>query len=1039
MGLKKLVRRLPPIARRDAQLQELKRENRRLRGKLTGRREEAPEQRATQVAAPSPAELVRRSGLFDDEWYREQVPDAPDPLEHYLTVGYREGRTPHPCFDGTWYVQQAREVDEAPLLHYLRSGARARISPHPAFDAVQYAKRHPGSVRHPGGPLAHFLAGHEPPVAAVSSVPELRSPTAFVAACRDASRSLLASRGYAHLPRESGTFDADAERAFKEQLRAVELGDPPLVSVVIPTKDRAGQLPAAVRSVLEQTYERWELLVVDDGSTDDTAEVLQPFLTDPRVHLLTHDENLGVAAACNTGLAAASGTYVAYLGSDNTWEPDFLDLMVRFVTRDGHRVAYAMSALEERGGQERRRYRGMPYSREALWERNYIDHIVVLHERSLIEEVGGYDETLRRNVDWDLLARFADVTDFGFAPVIVTRYDLWETGTGRITTDESASYFFQVRQKHLVDWPAARSRDREDGLVSAVVVANTDAPSTLATVRRLLRSADGAVEVVVVDSRLGVEDATLLQVTLHPESRARVVRLSQELPIELARNAGACEARGSVLVFLPDRAWTEDGWDTPLAAALGDFSAVQPLVLTRSGTVWSAGAFRTRTGAGARLFVGLPGDVPEVRGTRSTPGVTPLAVAVRTEDFLAVEGFDPRLVQDHVGPDLSVRLARATGRPSALVGDSVVALTSSDLPATRTTRRVSATDNENRLAATWDAAPEPEMGGYSLSGFHRDEAGLRAVLGRAASDRRLRWSIKIGAPDVPRRARWGDWHFAVALRDSLERLGHVVTIDCRDSWYRDTAHLDDVTLVLRGRGRYVPNPAHVNLVWVISHPDEVSLAELRQYDAVFGASPRWCVRVSDALPEPAVPLLQCTDHRRFVPGPSDPDQAHEVLAVANARGVRPAVAAALDGGIVPSVYGFGWKGLLPRGAWKGDNVPNADLPVVYRSAGVVLNDHWDDMRREGLLSNRLFDLAACEARVVSDHLPEISAVFGDAIPTYREPGELPAVVRATLADTPEQQQRRRELGELVRREHTFDARARTLSDRVAHLRMEQPA
>src|SRR5690625_5520491 len=98
------------------------------------------------------------------------------------------------------------------------------------------------------------------------------------------------------------------------------------------------------------------------------------------------------------------------------------------------------------------------------------------------------------------------------------------------------------------------------------------------------------------------------------------------------------------------------------------------------------------------------------------------------------------------------------------------------------------------------------------------------------------------------------------------------------------------------------------------------------------------------------------------------------------------------------------------------------------------------MRRDGLLSNRLFDLAACEARMVSDHLPEIPEVFGDAVPTYQDPAELPDLVRAVLADTPERQEARRRLGELVRREHTFDARAQEISERVTALvRQEQPA
>lgn len=1047
MRLKSLVRRIPPIARRDAQLKKLKQQARTLEREVSRLGGQAPK-----VGNPAPddvdygtvaaqAELVRASGLFDDAWYREQVPAAADPLVDYLTDGYRQSRSPHPGFDAEWYVEQPQTPDvlQGPaLVHYLRAGAANRVSPHPGFRADHYAKAHRESLRHPGGPLGHFLAGHEAPPSAVPDLPDLTSPSVFLEAARATARSLLETRGYEHLTRESGRFDDEAERSFKASLPPLSTTDQPLVSVILPTKDRAGVLPVSVQSVLDQTYERWELVIVDDGSSDGTAEVLAPYLRDPRVRLVSHETNRGVAAARNTGLAAATGDYVAFLDSDNTWEPDFLEVMVRFVRSGNHRIAYAMSALEEQGGKNRRRFRGMPYSREALLERNYIDCIVILHERSMLTEAGGFDESLRRNVDWDYLIRLAGIADFAFAPFIATRYDLWETGTDRITTDELASYRYLIRQRSLVDWDAARATERDPGLTSAVVVANEDLKTIVTTVRRLLRAAEGDVQVVVVDSRLEPADATRLQLTFWTDSRVRVTRLSQELPMEVARNVGACATDGAVLVFLPEALWPEPAWDAALPGALTEFSAVQPLVLDRPGTVWSAGALRTREGGAVPMLAGLAGDAPELRQTRAVPGVTPLAVAVRAIDFLAVEGFDPLFVQDHVGPDLAVRLSQQTGRPSGLVGQSVVALTADELPRTRASRWVSTADNEHRLAQRWDTAPAVDLAGYDVAGFSRDgDERLRALLAHARADRPLRWAIKIGAPDVPRRARWGDWHFAVALRDSLERLGHEVTIDCRDAWYRPTAHLDDVALVLRGRGPYRVNPAHVNLMWVISHPDEVTTSELLEYDAVFGASPRWCERVSRRLPRPALPLLQCTDHRRFMPGPPDPERVHEVLAVANARGPRPAVAAALDGGIVPAVYGYRWQGLLPAGAWQGENVPNDELPGVYRAAGVVLNDHWEDMRRDGLLSNRLFDLAACEARMVSDHLPEIAAVFGDAIPTYEDPAELPALVRDVLADSPERQQARRELGELVRREHTFDARARQISARVAELRKEQ--
>jgi hypothetical protein len=332
--------------------------------------------------------------------------------------------------------------------------------------------------------------------------------------------------------------------------------------------------------------------------------------------------------------------------------------------------------------------------------------------------------------------------------------------------------------------------------------------------------------------------------------------------------------------------------------------------------------------------------------------------------------------------------------------------------------------------------------GYAVVGFQRHsntQLDPMPLLVRARPERPLRWAIKIGAPTVERRTNWGDWHFALALRDSLERLGHEVTIDCYDEWYRPTAYLDDVVLVLRGVSIYEVNPGHTNVSWVISHPERVSAAEMLDYDAVFGASRRWCERISPKLREPAEVLLQCTDHRRFFPVAPDRRRAHAVLAVANARGAkpfvaRPAVAAALEVGIVPSVYGVRWDGLLPEGAWKGEYLPNDQLPAVYAAAGVVLNDHWDDMRDEGLLSNRLFDLTACNARVISDDLPEIRNVFGDAVLTYTTPQEIPDLVTLHLEETPERCAAREQLGRHVREAHTFDARAATLSERVLQTR-----
>lgn len=99
----------------------------------------------------------------------------------------------------------------------------------------------------------------------------------------------------------------------------------PLVSVIIPTYNRAGQLEHALRSVLAQTYPHWQLLVVDDGSTDDTRARVAAFGQTHGVAIEYHYQaNQRQAAARNTGLRHSRGAYVASLDSDDTWQPDFL-------------------------------------------------------------------------------------------------------------------------------------------------------------------------------------------------------------------------------------------------------------------------------------------------------------------------------------------------------------------------------------------------------------------------------------------------------------------------------------------------------------------------------------------------------------------------------------------------------------------------------------------------------------------------------------------------------------------------------------------
>ncbi|MDT0232457.1 glycosyltransferase [Curtobacterium sp. BRB10] len=292
----------------------------------------------------------------------------------------------------------------------------------------------------------------------------------------------------------------------------------------------------------------------------------------------------------------------------------------------------------------------------------------------------------------------------------------------------------------------------------------------------------------------------------------------------------------------------------------------------------------------------------------------------------------------------------------------------------------------------------------------------------------LTWSLKIAAPVGPEGDGWGDVHFAAELAGALERLGQRVRIDRRDAHVRDDDASDDVTLVIRGLDRVPPNPASVNLLWVISHPDDVTDTELRSFDAAFAAGPVWAAAAAARAGVPVRTLLQATDPSVFHPrarSATSPD-ADRVVFVGSTRGAaRPVVSDAVALRADLRVHGPGWGALVPAESLGEASLSRAEVATAYASARVVLNDHWPDMAAGGFVSNRVFDVLASGGVVVTDPVAGLSDVLD--VPTLEVAGS-----RDELADLLDPAHawpaaaERAAVAERIAVEHSFDARAAEL-------------
>ena len=298
---------------------------------------------------------------------------------------------------------------------------------------------------------------------------------------------------------------------------------------------------------------------------------------------------------------------------------------------------------------------------------------------------------------------------------------------------------------------------------------------------------------------------------------------------------------------------------------------------------------------------------------------------------------------------------------------------------------------------------------------------------RLRDPQNLHWAIKTSVPAGPSGQGWGDLYFANEIAASLTKLGHTARVDFRNDVIHPDSANDDVVLVLRGVERIRPQAGAINLLWIISHPSRISGHEVKAFDSVFAASNSWAKQATNRFGREVHSLLQATNPEKFNPTVAQPDTGEEILFLGNTRNeYRQIIRDCIEAGISPSIYGKDWDLFVSKELIKGSFVPNDDIAGMYRSAGVVLNDHWADMAIQGFLSNRLFDAVASGGRVVSDDVADINEVFGEAVAVYRTPSELAELCSKANRNIWGSQDEISNRANQIGIEHSFDQRAKAL-------------
>lgn len=327
-------------------------------------------------------DIIKKSGVFDASWYLTEYPDVAatdlDPLHHYLWLGARLGRRPSATFDPQAYLEANEDVKRAgvdPLLHYAKNGKKE---------------------------------GRPKQKADVSTLTNTSSDVTVNVRCQ---RQLYRHRDW---------WDADNERDFLADLAKFDENETSQkVSIVMPTRNREDTIGKAINSILKQTHENFELIIIDDGSEDRTSEIVQGF-SDQRIRYYINSAPQGVSSARNEGLAHCTGDWIFFLDSDNVWYPLMISTMLAATKKYKCDVAYCGMEIVTDDVQAKPRFLFDEFDMQSCISGNYIDLNCFSISKAFLDF--RFDTTLKRLVDWDYILRISAHSPPRALPFIGVQY-----------------------------------------------------------------------------------------------------------------------------------------------------------------------------------------------------------------------------------------------------------------------------------------------------------------------------------------------------------------------------------------------------------------------------------------------------------------------------------------------------------------------------------------------------------------------------------------------------------------------------------------
>ncbi len=447
----------------------------------------------------------------------------------------------------------------------------------------------------------------------------------------------------------------------------VKLQTQPMVSVIVPTYNRPGMLVNALKSVLGQTYKNVEVIVINDAG-EDIESYITPLNKEGKITYVKNSINRERSYSRNVGLKIANGKYIAYLDDDDVFYPEHLETLVKFLENSDYKVAYTDACRahqEKENGDYVVKNRDLPYSYDFDYDlilaSNFIPVLCLMHEKSCLDEIGLFDESLASHEDWDLWIRMS--RKFRFRHLKKTTCEFAWRNDGSSTTSQNPADFlrtseimyerykeFTKNKPHVLEIQKINLQNlrkkvhtsTDSPLVSIIIPVFNKVEYTMKCLEALASSTSyEPYEVIIVDN--GSTDGTKDFLKQCLSGDVKIITNEENPGFAAARNQGARAAEGEYLVFLNNDTISQKGWLSELVKTVGCHEGVGVAgskLLYPDGTVQHAGVVFNKYREAYHIYRGMQSNHPAVNRMREFQAVTGDCMLVSKSLFFEAGEFD---------------------------------------------------------------------------------------------------------------------------------------------------------------------------------------------------------------------------------------------------------------------------------------------------------------------------------------------------------------------------------------------------------------